>query len=182
VVVLLLVRAGGFRGAVPPQMANAGNAGLSPPTGPAPDISAMTPEQRFDALFERVIRASESGDTITVQQFSPMALGAYSLLDSTNNDLRFHAAMIHAVGGDLEGARVLADSILRDSPGHLFGYVILGEAADRANDSAALSASYRDFLAHYDAELRSSRPEYGEHKPVLDDFRTRALASAPAKR
>ena len=122
-------------------------------------------------------RASENGDTLTVLQFAPMALGAYALLDSTNNDLRFHAALIHLAGADFPGALALADTILATAPGHLFGYLIRGEAADRQNQAGALAQSYRDFLAHYEAEMRAGRGEYAEHRPILDDFRVRAEAS-----
>jgi hypothetical protein len=55
--------------------------------------------------------------------------------------------------------------------------MIRGEVADRRNDAAALSASYRDFLRDEAAELRAGRAEYADHKPILDDFRTRAKAS-----
>ena len=178
---VLLWRAGTFRPTAPPEMGNAGNtgsAGASPAlSGRAPDISAMTPQERFDRLFERVVRAGESGDTLTVRQFSPMALGAYAMLDSSSSDLRFHAALIHLAVGDFASALALADTILTQAPGHLFGYLIRGEAADRQNDADALTKSYRDFLAHYDAELRAGSVEYAEHRPILDDFRVRATAS-----
>ncbi len=179
VLALLVVvwRSGAFKPTVP-DMANAGNAGSGPPLdGRAPDISGMSPRERFDRLFERVIRAGEAGDTSTVIQFAPMTLGAYSQLDSVNTDARFHAAMIDLAIGDFTAARALADTILSDAPGHLFGYVVRGEAADRQNQAAALTASYREFLAHYDAEMRAGRAEYAEHRPALDDFRTRARAA-----
>jgi hypothetical protein len=179
---LLLWRSGSLRPGAPPEMANAGNAGdpgaAAGLSTQAPDISSLTPEQRFDRLFDRVVRASESGDSITVQQFSPMALGAYGMLGTASSDQRFHAALIHLAIADYPGAVALADTILAQTPGHLFGYLIRGEAADRQNRADALTAAYRDFLAHYDAELRAGRSEYAEHKPVLDDFKVRAQASA----
>jgi hypothetical protein len=167
-----------------PDMGNAGNlgAGGAAPalSGRAPDISNMSPRERFDRLFERVVRAAEAGDSVTVIQFAPMALGAYSMLgDDADADARYHAATIDLVIGDFPAALALADTILANAPGHLFGYVIRGEAADRRNDAAALTRSYQDFLDHYEAELKAGRVEYTEHKPVLDDFRTRAAASLP---
>jgi hypothetical protein len=45
------------------------------------------------------------------------------------------------------------------------------------NDTAALEQSYRRFLDHYDREIRAGRIEYTEHRPILDDFSTRAKAS-----
>ena len=183
---LLLWRSGSLRPTAAPEMANAGNAG-NPGAAPglstrAPDISNMTPEQRFDALFDRVVRASENGGTLTVQQFSPMALGAYAMLDRPSNDYRFHSALIHLAIADFAGAEALADTILTQAPGHLFGYLIRGEAADRQNRADALAGAYRDFLAHFDAELRAGRSEYAEHRPVLDDFKVRAEASTKRPR
>ncbi len=170
-------RAGGSRPTVP-DMANAGNvAGAAPLSTRAPDISRLSPRERFDRLFDRVMRAASAGDTAAVVQFSPMALGAYEMLDRFDTDTRYHAAMIHLAIGQIDAARALADTILRETPTHLFGFLIRGDAADRTNDLPGLSASYRAFLAHYDAELRSGRVEYREHQPALDDFRTRARAT-----
>ena len=157
---------------------NTGNAGSSAAlAGRAPDISAMSPAERFARLFDRVERAASNGDTVTVVQFAPMALGAYALLDSVTTDERFHAALIHLAVGNLAAAEALADTMLRSEPGHLFGYVVRGEVAERGNRQDRLLQSFRDFLAHYQPELRSGKPEYAEHQPVLDDFRIRAQAN-----
>jgi hypothetical protein len=159
-------------------MANAGNATTASPLSTrAPDISQMTPRERFDRLFDRVMGAAERGDSTTVTQFSPMALGAYDMLDQFDADARYHAAMIHLVNGNMGAARALADTIQKEAPNHLFGYLIRGEAADRANDLAALNTAYRAFLSSYDAELGADRIEYREHQRALDDFRTRARAT-----
>ncbi len=184
VVALLLMvwKIGGTRPAVP-DMGNAGNTdaargpGAASPAGRAPDISGMSPRERFDRLYDRVVKAAEAGDSQTVAQFAPMALGAYELLDTVNADARYHSAMIRLTVGDFPGALALADTIQAGAPGHLFADVVRGETADRQNDTALLSRSYRDFLDHYDRELRAGRIEYEEHRPILDDFRTRAKAS-----
>lgn len=167
-----------------PDMANAGNVDNAGTGGavPAlstrgPDISSMTPRERFDRLWNRVIQAAESGDSTTVLQFAPMALGAYSQLDTVNTDARYHAGTIALVIGDYAAVEALADTILAQAPGHLLAYVLRGEVAERQNRTEALTQSYRDFLAHEAAELRAGRPEYAEHQPILDDFRTRAKAS-----
>ena len=34
----------------------------------------------------------------------------------------------------------------------------------------------RDFLSHYDAEMRAKRVEYLEHKPVFEEFKQEAEA------
>ena len=160
--------------------ATAAPAGLTSPSlsGPAPDISQMTPRERFDRLFNRVMTAAEQGDTTTVVNFTPMAIGAYSQLDTVNVDARYHAAVLHAQVGEFAPARALADTILREVPGHLFGHVIRGEVARLEDDTAALARAHREFLAAYDAEMAANRVEYLEHGPVLQRFRTEAVAAA----
>ena len=86
-------------------------------------------------------------------------------------------ALDEAEEGGVE-AKAKADSILAESPKHLFGYVIRGEVAEQQNDAAALTTAYRDFLAAYDAEMKAGRREYLEHQPVLADFKNRASANA----
>ena len=154
-----------------PDMANPGSS-ASPELGRAPDISSMSPQERFDRLFDRVTRAASAGDTAQVAQFTPMALGAYAQLDSMTNDARFHAAMLRFNVGDYPGALALADTIAASVPGHLFAAMIRGNVASARDDRAALTQSYRDFLANYDREIAANRVEYLDHKPVVDEFRS----------
>ena len=138
--------------------------------GAPPDISNMTPRQRFDALFNRIMRAAESGDANTVTTFAPMAIQAYGLLDTVDADARYHLALIQLHTGDVDGARAQGDSILKAQPGHLFGYVVKGTIARFQKDDKALAKTYADFLAHYDAEQAAKRPEYSEHPRALEEF------------
>jgi hypothetical protein len=175
---------GGAEGAPIPDMANTGadprdrTAGQQPPGGElpgrAPDISALTPRERFDRLFNRIMQASERGDSLEVQRFAPMALGAYQQLDTHDLDAQYHAAVIHLGVGDFAPAYALADSILQKSPHHLFGYLIRGTAAGFQGDSAARARAERDFLANYRSEMAANRAEYLEHKPVLEEFKAEA--------
>jgi hypothetical protein len=144
------------------------------PAGRAPDISSMSPRERFDRLFNRVMQAAEAGDSTTVEQFTPMALGAYQQLDTRDIDARYHVAVIHLQVGDFRPAEALADTILAESPGHLFGYVIRGTAARFQGDSTTLKQAERDFLAHYASEMAAKRVEYQEHQPVIEEFREQA--------
>ncbi len=147
----------------------AGGAGAS---GPAPDISNLTPRERFDRLFDRVMRAAEQGDEATVTSFSPMALSAYDLLGAADvdADARYHAGLIRLHTGDIDGARALADTILKQQPSHLFGIVMRGTIARYQKDQKALDRSYADFLAHYDAEMKLKRPEYEAHPRAIEEF------------
>jgi hypothetical protein len=142
--------------------------------GRAPDISAMTPAERFDRLFNRIMQAAERGDSLEVRRFTPMALGAYQQLDNRDLDARYHAAVLHLGVGDFAPAYALADTILGESPHHLFGYLIRGTAAGFQGDAAARAQAERDFLTSYRSEMAANRVEYLEHKPVIDEFKAEA--------
>lgn len=144
----------------------------------APDISQLSPKERFDRLYNRVMQAAQAGDQATMSRFMPMALGAYEMLDSADADARYHAALLRVHNGDVQGSRALGDSILAAQPGHLLGYVVLGTAARWAKDEAGLAKAYRGFLAHYDAEMKANRREYTEHRTSIEGFRREA--SGPA--
>jgi hypothetical protein len=145
--------------------------------GAPPDISNMSPRERFNRLYNRVMTAAQSGDEATVTRFTPMALMAYSQLDTIDADARYHAALIKVHTGDVNQSRALADTILQQTPGHLFGYIIRGTVARFRKDQAGLSRAYADFLKRYDIEMKAARPEYAEHRTSIDDFRRAALGA-----
>ena len=190
VLVALLMGMVGYRviagtpGQQVPDMANAGNAapGAQPagdpggglPTGPAPDISQLSPSERFLRLNNRVMEAAAQSDTATVVNFTPMALGAYAQLPSASNDERYHAAVLNAQVGRVREALALTDTMLLDTPGYLLAYVIRGDIAEIQGDAGALDAAFADFSAAWEREITASRAEYVDHRNVLDDFRARA--------
>ena len=148
------------------------------PSGSAevpPDISNMSPRERFNRLYNRVMTAAQSGDEATVSRFTPMALMAYAQLDTIDADARYHAALLKVHTGEVDASRALADTILARDPGHLFGYVIRGTVARFRKDQPDLKRAYAEFLKRYDVEMKAARPEYAEHRTSLDDFRTAAL-------
>ena len=150
--------------------------------GSPPDISNMPPRERFDRLYNRVMTAAQSGDEATVTRFTPMALMAYAQLDTVDADARYHAALLQVHTGNVAGPVAQADTITRQAPGHLFGYIIRGTVARWQKDAPALARAYAGFLAHYDAELKAGRVEYEEHKASLDEFHKAAVeASGPAR-
>lgn len=131
----------------------------------------MTPRERFDRLYNRVMEASESGDAASVTRFTPMALAAYGMLEQVDADARYHAAMIHLHTGDPTGAAALADSILAENPAHLLGLVIRGTVARFQRDAAGEAAAHKAFATGYQAEVAAGRPEYREHQRMIDRFR-----------
>jgi len=179
-VFLVRINNGGSTVGLPPQ-------GLSAATGGTPpDLSQMTPRERFDRLYNRVMQATEQGDAATMQQFAPMAIAAYDMLDEVDADARYHAALLKLHGGDMAGCEALADSILADTPNHLFGFIILGTLAKWQNDQAGLASAYQAFLAAYDDEMVGvyeedvppKRPEYQHHLRSIEGFLAEARGGA----
>lgn len=148
------------------------------PGGGAPDpppmLDGLAPRDRFDTLYNRVMRASERGDDRTVAQYASQALQAYRLLDRVDADARYHAAMLRLHTGDPAGAGALADTIAQAEPTHLFGFVLRGTVARWGGDDQTLADQLAGFLRHYDAELALQRPEYGHHGFILNQFLTEA--------
>lgn len=151
-----------------------------PPTvapAAAPDISDLSPRERFDRLYDRVMRASSSGDNATMTQFAPMAISAYGMLDSVDLDARYDVAVIKLHVGDMAGARALADTIIRAAPTHLFGYMLRATVARFAGDSAKARQATATFARNYEAELRRGRPEYEKHKTSIEAFKAQVDAA-----
>lgn len=174
--VLMVVRQS--RVAPPAPDASAASAGTD---GTPPDISGLNSRERFDTLYNVIMRASESGDASRATRFMPMALAAYSQLEEVDADARYHAAVLRLhVEGDPKAALLLADTIQAGSPRHLFAFMIRGSAGQLAGDDRMVGKAGRDFLSAWDAEMASAKAEYRDHQIMLDQFRERALKSGSA--
>lgn len=177
--VLVLALIAVYRGQSPaaaaaPASANAPFAGGTG-GGALPDLSKMTPREAFDRLFNRVMTASENGDTAQANRFAPMAIMAYGNLPEVDADARYDVALIKLHAGDFDGARALADTIRRQEPKHLFGFVLQAALGQFEQKPAEVTAAYRGFLAVADDELtKTNRPEYVAHRTMLDSFRQSA--------
>jgi hypothetical protein len=161
-----------------PDMANVGAApggpGGSATGGTPPDISQMSPRERFLRLSDRIMDAAEKGDSAMAARFAPMAITAYGMLDGYDPDVRFHAGVIHLRLGEYTAALALADTIQAEAKDHLLGYLLRAETAQARGDRAALAQSRRAYLQHFDAQMASGRPEYREHRAMLEEFRNQA--------
>jgi hypothetical protein len=171
-VLLLLLTVRGARTEASPPAGAVGSSGEA--AAVAPDISQLSPSERFNRLYNRVMQAAQTGDEATMNRFMPMAIGAYEMLDSADADARYHAALLRVHNGDVDGSRALGDSILAMQPGHLLGYVVLGTTSRWRKDEAGLARAYQGFMASYDKEMKANRPEYGEHRASIDEFRRAA--------
>ena len=87
----------------------------------APDISSMSPDERADRLFNRVMRLSSEGKADSAAFFGPMALGALEALAPLNAHRRYDMGLIALVSGDVARATAQGDTILAQRPTHLLG-------------------------------------------------------------
>ena len=130
----------------------------------APDISNLSPRERADRLFDRVMRLSSEGKTDSVKFFAPMALSVYQSLGPLDADLRYDFGRVAEVAGAAEIARAQADSILASDSTHLLGLVLGTRAAQLRGDSAAARTFSRRLLAAERSESAKKLPEYERHQ------------------
>jgi len=140
-----------------------------PPAGMrAPDISSMSPKERAERLYDRVMRYAEAGRTDSLQFFAPMAIQAYQMLGTLDADDRYDMGRIAEVAGALPLAAAQADSILAVNQTHLLGLAL----AMRVAGQEGKREQARDFgarlIANVDAERRKSLPEYQRHASDID--------------
>ncbi|HCU10696.1 MAG TPA: hypothetical protein DGB72_01055 [Gemmatimonadetes bacterium] len=140
----------------------------------APDISSLSPQERADRLYNRVMLLATQGKIDSVQFFAPMALTAYQMLSPLNADQRYDMGRIGEVAGALPLAKAQADTILRENPNHLLGLILEARLATLAGDTTQLHSYERRLIAAQKAELAKKRDEYTRHQ---DDI-TNALSQA----
>lgn len=166
---------------VPPRFSDASPA-VSSPAGTPPDLSSMSPREAADRLFNRVMTAKENGNTEEAQRFAPMALQAYELAGATDNDARYHLALIHLVTGDVKSARAQLAKLRQAVPNHLLGYMLEGDIAEQTGNAEGVAKAYKGFLAAYDLEMAKAREEYQEHHGSIERYRAAAQAVAAGRK
>jgi len=140
----------------------------------APDISKMTPEQRAERLYDRIMTEHEAGRNEAVQAFLPMARAAYEMIAPLNLDQRYDLGRLGEVGGDTALARAEADTILAARPTHLLGLILAARAARMEKNDARARALDAKLLSAEPAERSAALPEYLLHKNDIEA----ALAAA----
>ena len=140
----------------------------------APDISQLSPQERADRLFNRVMVLNSQGKSDSVLFFAPMALEAFRMLSPMNADQRYDMGRIAEVAGAFPLAGAQADTILQQNPTHLLGLILAGRVANLQKDPAKQSALARRLLAALPAETAKRLSEYERHQ---DDI-TKAVGEA----
>jgi len=159
--------------------AQLGEAPPSQPMARAPDISQLTPRERADRLFDRIMALHERGRTDSVQFFAQMAIPAFQMLQPLDLDARYDMGRIAEVAGVPDFARAQADTILRAEPNHLLGLVLAIRAARLAGNEPAAANFERRLIAAEPTERRRDRAEYTRHRADIDAALDVARVEAP---
>lgn len=146
-----------------------GVSGAGAESGGVPDINSMTPEERANRLFDRVMRYSEEGKPDSARFFAPMAKEAYEMLGPLDAHKRYDIGMIDVVSGDDASARAQADAILKQNPNHLLGLILAARSAGLRKDGAAQANFERRLRSVAATERAKALPEYLDHKPDIDN-------------
>lgn len=134
----------------------------------APDISSLSPEERANRLFDRIMRYGEEGKVDSARIFAPMAVQAYEMIGPLDNHSRYDVGIIAVVTGDAALAKAQGDTILKSSPTHLLGLILAMKAAGLAQKTAERDAFEKRLLAAAAAEKTKGLKEYTDHMPDID--------------
>jgi hypothetical protein len=147
----------------------------------APDISSLSPQERADRLYNKVMLLATQGKIDSVQFFAPMALTSYQMLSPLNADQRYDMGRIGEVVGAIPLAKAQADSILRENPNHLLGLILEARLATLARDTAQLHLYERRLVAAEKSEAPKKREEYLRHQDDITNALQQAKKSLAGK-
>lgn len=148
-------------------------------TIPAPDISNLSPDERVDRLFNRVMSLSAAGERDSVAFFAPMAANAFAALAPLTVHRHYDLGLVLLVSGDAPGARAQADTILAQSATHLLGLALAMRAAAAAGDTAQARRFGARFTAALVGERAKGLAEYAEHAADIADAVEEAAGRRP---
>jgi len=146
----------------------------TPVPPPTADLSQMTPRQTADELFNRVMTASENGDTVSTRQFMPMAVEAYEAARPLDMDGLFHLALLQRTGERFNASLAAAMEMLEREPNHIFGLAVAAEASLALGRQDEAAVFYQLILDNHDTELGRPLPEYQSHSNYFAVARTAA--------
>ena len=144
--------------------------------GAPPDLSAMTPREAADRLFNRVMSAAAREDTDEASAFLPMAIAAYERATPLDDDGLFHLSLLHRAAAEYEASLTAAESGLAGNPDHLLNLSAAAEASLELGRLEEGRSYYQRMLDAWDREVAAGRAEYEEHSPLLRLIREDAEA------
>lgn len=160
-------------GAPPPLIDQTAVAAPAPAEAP-PDISNMSPAERANRLYTRIMTLHAAGKRDSAEFFLPMALQAYAMLPTRGPDAHYHIGVLELTAGNLPAALAEADSIKRVAPTHLFGDMLRARVYGLRRDTPHYREACQSYLKHESAELAKKLPEYTEHAGTIAGFHEEA--------
>jgi hypothetical protein len=165
---LIALVAGQRVGRVAAQDQQAAGGEPAAPAVRAPDISSLSPAERAERLYDRIMGAAERGRMDSARFFLPMALQAYDALGSLSVDQRYDLGRLAEVAGDPRVATAQADTILGGQSTHLLGLVLASRAARLRGDTRAERTFLERLAKAEPAERPRQLPEYLLHQNDID--------------
>lgn len=142
--------------------------------GAAPNIANLSPSERANRLYTRIMAYAEAGKVDSVAFFAPMAMASHEMLEGATTDERYHFGRIAEVTNAPAVAKAQADTILKATPNNLLGLLLAARAARMTGDNTAAKAFDQRLLKALDSELATRLPDYDVHRAEID----RAAADA----
>lgn len=136
--------------------------------GSIPDIASMSPNERANRLYGRIMAYVQAGKADSAAFFAPMALAAHEMLETMSLDERYHLGQINEMLGNAAVAAAQADTMLKAEPENLLGLMLATHAARLANKAADIKTYDALFLKVLDAQLATKKPEYEMHKAEIE--------------
>ena len=154
-----------------PVLPKPGATGAAQQNPQAVDLSSMTPRQAADRLFNRVMAAYEGKNTAEAEQFGPMALEAYKLVETLDADAQYHIGLISFVLGNMDDVRKQIEILRKDSPEHLLAAVLEIKMAKQTGDDKTAAETLAKAAAAYETEIKRGLPEYAAHMVTIETLR-----------
>jgi hypothetical protein len=136
--------------------------------GPAPNIANLSPSERANRLYMRIMEYAEAGKVDSVAFFAPMAMASHEMLEQPSADERYHFGRIAEVTNAAAVAKAQADTILKAQPNNLLGLLLAARAARMVKDETAAKAFDKRLLAALSAELATRQEDYDLHRAEID--------------
>ncbi len=145
------------------------------------DIASMSPQERADRLFDRVMTLASRGQGDSVQFFAPMAIQAFESLAPLDTHGRYDLGLLGVFSGDGTLAQAQADTILAAQPSHLLGLALAMRAAGLRGDTNAFAQYAARLQAAVVSERAKGLSEYTDHGPDIDAAVREADGRSPLK-
>lgn len=146
-------------------------AGSAPAGGGMPsaaEIASMSPEEKADRLFNRIMMYASEGKRDSAAIFAPMAFQTYEMIGTLDVHQHFDLGLVAVAVGDATRATSEANAILKKNPNDLLGLTLAIRGAELAKNNTARAGFEARLIAAEPAERKTTRQEYVDHGNDID--------------